>query len=73
MTRPRGRPKRSRLWQRVRRLLGLRQEPPPAEPPDEEPALVPAGPPRRPRPASAVALEPPAEPEDVDARGRRLE
>jgi hypothetical protein len=41
----------------------------PADPPDEEPALVP----RRPRPspnAGSVALELPDEPEDVDARGR---
>ena len=38
-------------------------------PPDEEHALVPVGPPRRPRPSSAVALEPPPEPQDVYAYG----
>ncbi len=54
----------------MRKLLGF--GPPPSAPPDlppEEPALVPTGPPRRPRPSGAVALEPPVEPEDVDARG----
>jgi hypothetical protein len=56
-----------RTW--ARRLLG-RPEPgePPPEPPEEEPALV--G--RRPRPpqgSDLVALEPPDEPDDVDARG----
>ena len=39
-------------------------------PPDEEPALVPMGPPRRPLGASGVALELPEEPQDTDARGR---
>jgi hypothetical protein len=54
----------------VRRLLGLgRCEQLPPDWSDEEPALVPAGPPRRPRPSSAVALELPEEPQDVDARG----
>lgn len=61
-----------RLWSRVRRLLGLGM--PPAEPPphwgDEDPALVPVGPPRRPQPSSAIALEPPLPDEDVDAYGR---
>jgi hypothetical protein len=42
---------------------------PPPDWSDEEPALVPVGPPRRPRPSSAVALELPEEPKDVDARG----
>ena len=55
----------------MRRLLGLgRCEEGPPDWSDEEPALVPAGPPRRPRPSSAIALEFPEEPEDVDARGR---
>jgi hypothetical protein len=60
---------RLRTW--ARRLLGRSAPPgePPAEPPDEEPAFV--G--RRPRPpqgSGSVALEPPDEPDDVDARGR---
>ena len=42
----------------------------PASRPTTEPALVPAGPPRRPLGASGVALELPEEPQDVDARGR---
>ncbi len=64
-------PLRRRVWTRVQRLLGLggREEPPP-DWSDEEPALVPVGPPRRPRPSSAIGLELPEEPEDVDARGR---
>jgi hypothetical protein len=41
-------------------------------PPDEEDALVPVGPPRRPRPSSAVALELPLETEGVDAHGREV-
>ena len=69
--RPKRGPFRKRLWTRVRRLLGLgRCEEGPPDWSDEEPALVPAGPPRRPRPSSAIALEFPEEPEDVDARGR---
>ena len=47
--------------------------PPPdfPEPPPEESALVPNGPPRRPRPSSAVALAPPeGEEHDVVAHGR---
>jgi hypothetical protein len=68
--RPRRRPLRKRLWRRVRRLLGLGRElPPPPDWSDEEPSLVPVGPPRRPRPSSAAELELPEEPEDVDARG----
>jgi hypothetical protein len=55
--------RRRRLWQRIKRAIGL-------ERPDEEPALVPAGPPRRPLGAGSVALELPQEPNDVDARGR---
>jgi len=58
------------LWRRLKRALGL--APPPEEPPappDEQPALVPYGP-RRPFGSGAVALEPPQEPEDTDARGR---
>jgi hypothetical protein len=69
--RPQRKPSRKRLWTRVRRLLGLGHgEPPPPDWSDEEPALVPVGPPRRPRPSSAIALELPEEREDVDARGR---
>jgi len=63
--------RRSGIWASVRRLLGLRPEPPPPppEPPDEEPALVPSGPPRSPRPAGSIELEIPEESSDVDARG----
>ena len=67
---PRRRPS---LWERVKRLLGRWNPPTPFEPPDEEPALVPTGPPRRPRPSSAVSLELPVEPEDVDARARSVD
>jgi hypothetical protein len=45
-------------------------EPPAADPPDGEPALVPSGPPRGPLGSGAVALELPEAPQDVDARGR---
>ncbi len=69
MVRPARRPPRRTLWSRVRRLLGLGAEPPP-EPPHEEHALVPAGPPPGPRPSSAVELELPEEPRDLDARSR---
>jgi hypothetical protein len=62
--------RRGGLWQRIKRALGLAPPEPPAAPPDEEPALVPTGPPKRPLGASGVALEPPEEPDDVDARGR---
>jgi hypothetical protein len=59
------------FWRRVKRALGLSPpEPPAAEPPEAEPALVPSGPPRRPLGASGVALEMPDEPQDTDARGR---
>jgi hypothetical protein len=69
--RPQRRLLRKRLWTSVRRVLGLRSgEQPPPDWSDEEPALVPVGPPRRPRPSSAIALELPEEREDVDARGR---
>jgi hypothetical protein len=75
--RPGGRTRR--LWQAIRRRIpglrggGLAPEP---DRPDEEPALVPVGPPRRRPPAAAVALEPPAEidpleyPTETDAVGR---
>lgn len=73
---PRGRParrpsRRGRLWTRIKRALGFGSapEPPPPEWPPEEPALVPAGPPRRPRPSGAVALELPEEQRDTDAYG----
>jgi len=71
MARSARRPPRRTLWSRVKRLLGLGAEPPePLPPPDEEHALVPAGPPRHPRPSSAVELELPEEPRDLDARSR---
>jgi hypothetical protein len=61
------------LWRRIKRALGLAPpEPPPAPPPDEEPGLVPSGPPRRPRPSGAIALEVPDEPRNLDARGREI-
>jgi hypothetical protein len=63
--------RRGGLWRRLKRALGLAPpEPPAADPPDEEPSLVLAGPPRRPLGASGAALELPEEPQDVDARGR---
>jgi hypothetical protein len=62
--------RRSGLWRRITRALGLAPPEPPSAPPDEEPALVPTGPPRRPLGSSGVALELPEEPEDTDARGR---
>ena len=67
-----------RLWAAVRRHLpGFRGSEPPAAPPwgPEEPALVPLGPPRRPRPSTAAVLDPPAEidpleyPTETDAVG----
>ncbi len=68
---PRRKPLRKPLWTRVKRLLGVgRGEEPPPDWSDEEPALVPVGPPRRPHPSSAVALELPEEPEDLDLYGR---
>ena len=54
-----------RLWQAVRTrlpFLGRGEEPPDLRGPDEE-ALVPSGPPRRPSPAAAAALDLPAEPD----------
>jgi hypothetical protein len=52
-----GRGRLSRLWQRLtrrrRKLLPL-----PFDRPDDEPALVLAGPPRRPRPSLAAEAEP---------------
>ena len=59
------------LWRRIKRALGLAPPPePPPLPPDEDPALVPSGPPRRPLGESGVALDLPEEPQDTDARGR---
>ncbi len=58
------------LWRRLKRALGLGPPEPPAAPPDDEPALVPVGPPPHPLGADAVALDIPEEPDDVDARGR---
>jgi hypothetical protein len=57
-----------RFWRTVRRRIpGLRPSDPPSEDPwaPEEDALVPVGPPRRPLPAAAAALEPPAEPDPL--------
>jgi hypothetical protein len=58
-------------WNRVRNALGLGGSGPgpPPPPPDEEPALEGAGPPRRPSPSTAAALELPEEPVDTDAQG----
>ena len=58
------------MWARIKRLVGRGDREPPPDWSDEEPALVPVGPPRRPRPSSAVALELPEPDEDVDASGR---
>jgi hypothetical protein len=64
--------RRWRLWRRVKQALGLAPpEPPTGEPPDNAPALVPAGP-RRPLGSGVVALELPEEPQDTDARSREL-
>ena len=63
--------RRGGLWRRIKLALGLAPpEPPAAGTPDEDPALVPTGPPRRPLGSSGVALALPEEPQDVDARGR---
>ena len=62
--------RRRGLWRRLKRALGLGPPEPPPAPPDEEPALVPSGSPRRPLGSDAVALDLPEEPNDVDARGR---
>jgi hypothetical protein len=70
-----------RLWTAVRRRIpGSRPFDPPPEDPwaPEEDTLVPVGPPRGPRPATAVALEPPTEPDplvyptETDALGTEL-
>ena len=64
--------RRLTLWARLRRLLGFGSCPSPAAsppPPDEEAALVSLGPPRRPRPSGAVALELPPERDDLDLYG----
>jgi hypothetical protein len=55
-----------RFWRAAgRRTPGLRRSDPPPEPrwPDEEDDLVPVGPPRKPRPAAAAALELPIDPD----------
>jgi hypothetical protein len=70
----------SRFWRAVRRRIpGLRpSDPPPEDWAPEEDALVPVGPPRRPQPAAATALEPPTEPDplvyptETDAVGTEL-
>jgi hypothetical protein len=54
-----------RLWGAVRARLPFLGRNDPPEPPrsDEDPALVPTGPPRRPSPAAAAVLDLPAEPD----------
>ena len=57
-----------RFWRATRRRIpGLRGSEPPPEPrwPDEEDDLVPVGPPRRPLPGAAVALELPVDPDPL--------
>jgi hypothetical protein len=57
-----------RLWRAVRkRIPGPRLSDPPPERPwlPGEDALVPVGPPRKPLPAAAAALEPPTEPDPL--------
>ena len=69
-----------RFWRAIRRRIpGLRPSDPPPEPwSGEEDALVPVGPPHKPRPAAAAALEPPTEPDplvyptETDAVGTEL-
>jgi hypothetical protein len=70
-----------RFWRAVRRRMpGLRSSDPPPEDPwaPEEHALVPVGPPRKPQPAAAAALEAPTEPDplvypiETDAVGTEL-
>ena len=54
-----------RLWQAIRTrvpFLGRGEEPPDLRGPDED-ALVPSGPPRRPAPTAAAALDLPTEPD----------
>jgi hypothetical protein len=71
-----------RFWTATRRRIpGLRGSEPPREPrwPDEEDDLVPVGPPQRPLPGAAVALEVPTEsdpqvyPTETDAVGGPLD
>jgi hypothetical protein len=58
--------------------LGGSERPPEPRWPDEEDHLVPVGPPRKPRPAAAAALELPTEPDplaypiETDAMGEPL-
>jgi hypothetical protein len=80
-----GRRRRGRLrrfWRAVRTRLsfaGRGGEPPAPDWPDDDPALVPTGPPRGPRPAAAAALGLPTEPDpaayptETDAVGDALE
>jgi hypothetical protein len=71
-----------RFWRATRRRIpGLRRSEPPPEPrwPDAEDDLVPVGPPRRPLPAAAAALEVPTDPDarvyptETDAVGEPLD
>lgn len=62
--------RRSRFWARIKRPFSRSGPEAPPDWSDEEPALVPVGPPRRPRPSSAIALDLPEPEEDVDAYGR---
>jgi hypothetical protein len=69
------RPDRRESWFRRfwRRLTG-RAEPPPAEPPDDEPALVPTGPPRgNPSLAAEAPLPEPYEFDDHAEHPRRAD
>ena len=70
-----------RFWRAARRRIpGLRPSDPPEQPPwaPEEDALVPIGPPRKPLPTAAAALEPPSGtdplvyPTETDAVGTEL-
>ncbi len=56
-------------WHRVKTTLGFGSRGPGPGDWPEEPALVPLGPPRGPRPSSAIELEEPREPDDTDAYG----
>ena len=59
-------------WVRLKRRLGFGRPGGFWRGPDEEPALVRVGPPRRPLLSDGVALELPRQPDDTDAYGREL-